>query len=108
MNQNNQGENDVQTCSKCSTQSPDAVLQCPTCGADLRQFSTTAVALKKFQANPRVANVRLVVPSAACPACQAFEGTYPKDAVPALPVEGCSEPNGCQCFYEPMLNEIYP
>jgi hypothetical protein len=98
----------VQTCSKCSTQSPDDALICPTCGSDLREFSTMAVALKKFQANTRVDNVRLVVPSTACPACRAVEGTYPKNAVPALPVEGCSETNGCQCFYEPMLNEIYP
>jgi len=66
------------------------------------------VALEKFIASPRVDNIRLVVPSTACPACRAMEGTYPKSGVPALPVEGCSEPNGCQCFYEPMLNEIYP
>ena len=64
--------------------------------------------MKKFQANSRVNNVRLVVPDNACPACRAVEGTYPKDKVPALPVEGCSETNGCHCFYEPMLNEIYP
>ena len=98
----------MQTCSKCFTQSPDEASTCPSCGADLHEFSTTAVALKKFQANPRVVNVRLVVPDGSCPACRAAEGTYPKNAVPALPVEGCSEPNGCQCFYEPMLNEIYP
>jgi len=98
----------VQICSKCHTQSADAALVCPGCGADLRQFSTTAVALKKFQENPRVVNVRLVVPDDSCPACRAVEGTYPKTEVPALPISGCSEPNGCRCFYEPMLNEIYP
>ncbi len=98
----------MQTCSKCSTQSADSVTVCPTCGSDLSEFSTTAVALKKFQANPRVKNVRLVVPATACPACQAVEGTYEKELAPHLPVEGCSEPNGCQCYYEPMLTEIYP
>ncbi|HEX7395144.1 MAG TPA: hypothetical protein VF313_09490 [Anaerolineaceae bacterium] len=98
----------MQTCSKCSTQSPDAASICTTCGSDLHDFSTTAAALKKFQTNTRVDNVRLVVPGTACPACLAMEGTYPKNSVPPLPVEGCSEPNGCQCFYEPMLNEIYP
>jgi hypothetical protein len=98
----------VQICSKCQTQSPDAAVVCPRCAADLRQFSTTAAALKKFQANPRVQNVRLVVPGDACPACLALEGTYAKDQAPSLPVEGCSEPNGCRCFYEPMLTEIYP
>jgi hypothetical protein len=98
----------VQTCSKCATQSADNVLVCPTCQSNLREFSTVAVALKKFQANPRVYSVRLVVPTDACPACEEQEGTYPKDKVPPLPVEGCSEPTGCRAFYEPMLNEIYP
>jgi hypothetical protein len=98
----------VQICSKCQTQSADATMVCPGCGADLRQFSVAAAALKKFQANPRVQSVRLVVPGDACPACLALEGTYSKDQAPALPVEGCSEPNGCRCFYEPMLTEIYP
>ena len=98
----------MQTCSNCSTQSADNVLVCPRCQSNLREASTTAVALKKFQANARVNNVRLVVPTDACPACQELEGTYPKDKVPHLPVEGCSEPNGCRAFYEPMLNEIYP
>jgi hypothetical protein len=98
----------VQTCSKCSTQSADSVFVCPSCGSNLREFSTTAIALKKFQANPRVKNVRLMVPATACPACLAVEGTYEKEEAPHLPVEGCSETNGCQCFYEPMLTEIYP
>lgn len=98
----------MQICTKCQTQSADAALVCPGCGSDLRQTSTTAVALKKFQENPRVVNVRLVVPDEACPACLAVEGTYAKTDVPALPISGCSEANGCHCFYEPMLNEIYP
>jgi hypothetical protein len=98
----------VQTCLRCSTQSPDSAQICPACQADLREFSTTAAALKRIKANPRVRLVRLAVPDNACPACQAVEGTYPKDQVPALPVEGCSEPNGCRAFYEPLLDEIYP
>lgn len=98
----------MQTCSKCSTQSPDSILACPTCQADMRQFSLTAVALRRFLDNPRVKNIRLVVAEDACPACAAAEGTYEKEKAPALPVEGCSEVNGCRCFYEPMLDEIYP
>jgi hypothetical protein len=98
----------MQTCSRCSKQSPDSVLVCPYCQADLRELSTTAVALKRIRANTRVSAVRLAVPDDACPACHAIEGTYPKDKVPALPVEGCSEPNGCRGFYEPVLEEIYP
>ncbi len=98
----------MQTCSRCFTQSPDSALICPKCQADLREFSVTAASLKRIRANDRISAVRLAVPADACPACLAVEGTYPKDKVPALPVEGCSEPNGCRCFYEPVLEEIYP
>ena len=98
----------MQTCSKCNAQSPDAATQCVACQADLRQFSTTAVAIEKFRNNPRVENVRLVVSADACPVCSAHAGTYAKDEVPVLPIEGCSNPGGCHCFYEPMLNVIFP
>lgn len=98
----------MQTCSKCNAQSPDSASLCVNCQADLSEFSMTAVALKRLQANPRVLNVRVVVAHDCCPACYLVEGTYPKDQVPRLPVEGCSHANGCRCFYEPMLSEIYP
>jgi RNA polymerase subunit RPABC4/transcription elongation factor Spt4 len=98
----------MQICSNCAASSQDNAQICHKCGLDLREYSTTAVALKKFQNNTRVKNVRLVVPDDACPACRDVEGTYPKDQAPRLPVEGCSEKHGCQAFYEPMLNEIYP
>lgn len=98
----------VQTCSKCQTQSSDQTAICPKCGANLNQFSTTAVALQKMRDNPRVKNLRLVVAHDACPTCQAMEGTYQKDKTPTLPIEGCSHANGCRCFFEPMLDEIYP
>lgn len=65
-------------------------------------------ALKHFQENPRVKNIRLITYEDCCPVCASFEGTYQKDEVPSLPIEGCSHPNGCRCFYEPMLNAIYP
>jgi RNA polymerase subunit RPABC4/transcription elongation factor Spt4 len=102
------GEKAVQTCSRCNTQSGDSVSLCPNCGADLQELSTTAVSLKRLRLNPRVSVIRLVVSNNACPACQAVEGTYPKDEVPTLPVKGCSCAQGCTCFYEPLLNEIYP
>lgn len=98
----------MQTCSKCNTQSPDSATNCLNCQADLSEFSTTAVALKKFQANPRVLNVRLVVAHDCCPACRLVEGTYDKNQAPRLPVEGCSHNLGCRCYYEPMLSDIYP
>jgi hypothetical protein len=98
----------VQTCSRCNTQSPDTVSTCVNCGANLIEFSTTAMVLKQMQDNSRVKNIRLVVSHDACPACLGYEGTYAKDQVPQLPIEGCSHSNGCRCFYEPMLDEIYP
>jgi hypothetical protein len=67
-----------------------------------------SIALQKFQENPRVKNVRLIVSADCCQTCSELEGTYEKNNAPSLPIEGCSHPNGCRCFYEPMLNIIYP
>jgi hypothetical protein len=98
----------MQSCSLCHSNSPDSALVCINCSADLSRHSTTAVALARFQDNPRVEIIRLVVSEDACPACQEFAGNYAKDEAPALPVRGCSNPDGCKCFYEPLLNVIYP
>lgn len=98
----------MQICSQCNAQSPDSAVYCLNCQADLREKSTTAIALQRFRKNSRVKNVRLVVAHDCCPACRLAEGTYNKDQVPDLPVEGCSHALGCRCFYEPMLSEIYP
>ena len=98
----------MQTCSQCNAQSPDTALNCVNCSADLKELSSTAVALKEFASNPRVNYVRLLVAEDSCPACQALEGTYEKDSVPVLPVEGCSHATGCRCFYQPYLNTIFP
>jgi hypothetical protein len=97
----------MQTCTTCQAQSPDSATNCVTIG-DLSEFSSSAVALKRLQSNPRVLHVRLVVAHDCCPACRSVEGSYPKDGLPNLPVEGCSHALGCRCFYEPMLSEIYP
>lgn len=98
----------MQTCSKCLTQSPDNIKICPNCQANLAEFSTTAVARRRLQENTRVNRIRLSVAADACPVCQEMQGTYPKGQVPILPIEGCSHANGCRCFYEPVLDEIYP
>lgn len=98
----------MQTCSRCNTQSPDTEVTCPQCGSDLKEFSNAAVSLRKFQENSRVIAVNLIVHEDACPACQQIQGTYPKDRAPKLPVEGCSHPEGCRCFYKPLLEEIFP
>jgi len=98
----------MQTCSQCNAQSPDSALHCINCSADLKELSSTAVARKEFESNPRVKFVRLLVAVDSCPACQALEGTYEKDAIPSLPVEGCSHESGCRCFYQPYLTTIFP
>lgn len=98
----------MQTCSLCFTQSPDSALKCVSCQANLSENSTTAVALKHFQANPRIQYVRISVTGDACPDCAQHQRTHPKDQVPALPIEGCSHERGCRCFYEPVLDELFP
>jgi len=98
----------VQTCSICQTQTSDTVRYCPNCQADLQQNSTTAVVLKKHQANPRVSLIKISICGDACPACYEAGGAYAKDAVPRLPIESCSHALGCRCFYEPVLEEVYP
>lgn len=98
----------MQSCSLCQLNSPDSALVCMNCSADLSRYSTAAVTLARFQDNPRVEIIRLVVSDDACPACLEIAGNYAKDEAPALPVQGCSNPDGCKCFYEPLLNVIYP
>ncbi len=98
----------MQTCSRCQTLAPDNASNCPNCDADLKEFSASAVALREFRQNARVYAVHVAMAEDACPACEAIQGTYTKENVPTLPVEGCSHPHGCRCFYQPMLSEIYP
>ncbi|MEA4909561.1 MAG: hypothetical protein VB089_18210 [Anaerolineaceae bacterium] len=98
----------MQTCSRCSANSPDSALLCVQCHADLKDFSTTAVALKNFRENKRVTGVRISVDANCCPACREAQGAYSLDDVPTLPIPGCSHTNGCRCFYDPILNQIYP
>jgi hypothetical protein len=66
----------------------------------------TSIARKKFVENPRVLYIRVMVSNDCCPACREAEGAYSKDEVPSLPVEGCSSPYGCRCFYQPFLDEL--
>ena len=98
----------MQTCIKCDTLSPDTAKTCIKCGANLSEYSSTAVSLKKLQANPRVSHVIVSVPDKACPACNAAQGNYAKDELPRLPVKGCSCAGGCKAFYQPVLNIIFP
>lgn len=73
-----------------------------------KRLADAEAALKRMQENPRVSKIVVVVPADACPACQEVFGTYPKDQVPALPMDACTHPLGCRAFYQPFLDEIYP
>jgi hypothetical protein len=98
----------VQNCSKCHVFSPDEADSCVNCGVDLHTWSEAAVALKQLQINPRVIYIRISVSHDCCPACRQIEGAYAKETVPHLPVEGCSHEGGCRCFYQPVLEVIFP
>lgn len=52
--------------------------------------------------------VRILVAPDACPVCRAFEGAYPLDNVPELPLEGCSRVDGCNAVYAPVLDLYGP
>lgn len=98
----------MRTCTVCNASSPDTAKKCVRCDADLAVHSHTAKALSDFRLNERVYEIRLIVSHDCCPACREKEGAYPKDAVPELPVQGCSHALGCRCYYQPALVEVYP
>jgi hypothetical protein len=52
--------------------------------------------------------VRILINHDACPYCAASEGVYEFDEVPELPHESCSHPDGCRCFYAPVLDFFGP
>lgn len=98
----------MQTCNKCNQISPDSESNCISCGANLSDFSEFAISRKKLIENSRVTAIRISVSKNACPTCRQIEGVYTKQTLPTLPVEGCSNPNGCKCHYAPILDEIFP
>lgn len=52
--------------------------------------------------------VRILASHDSCPVCRRVEGAYSFDDVPELPIEGCSHPMGCRCFYAPVLDRLGP
>jgi hypothetical protein len=52
--------------------------------------------------------VRILANRDSCPYCQAMERVYDFDEVPELPHEACSHPDGCRCFYAPVLDYFGP
>jgi len=98
----------MRTCSNCHLQFSDETLICPNCETDLASGAVKAKDVQELIDNSRVKNLRLIVARDACPACQAMQGTYFKEDVPALPIHGCSSPDGCRCMVVPLLTEIHP
>jgi RNA polymerase subunit RPABC4/transcription elongation factor Spt4 len=98
----------VQTCSKCFHISPDQESLCLNCGVDLSEFSEHAISRKQLINNSRVTAIRISVGKNACPVCKLAEGVYNKENLPHIPIQGCSGPNGCECIYAPILDEIFP
>ena len=52
--------------------------------------------------------VRILANHDSCPVCRSVEGAYAFGDVPELPLEGCSHPMGCRCFYAPVLDRRGP
>ena len=66
--------------------------------------------LKQIMDSPRASHVFIVTPDRTCPMARQIQGTYPKNSpdIPELPHEGCSNPGGCMCRYEPFVDEVGP
>jgi len=58
--------------------------------------------------NGLATKVRILTHRDCCPYCEAMEGAYEFDEVPVLPHEECSHPDGCRCFYAPVLDKFGP
>jgi len=58
--------------------------------------------------NGLATKVRILTHRDCCPYCEAMEGTYSFEDVPELPHEECSHPEGCRCFYAPVLDFFGP
>ena len=74
---------------------------------DARRREEQRAALERIR-NGLATRVRILVSSDACPVCRAHEGAYEFDAVPELPLEGCSHPDGCNAVYAPVLDLYGP
>lgn len=58
--------------------------------------------------NGLATKVRILTHRDCCPYCKAMEGAYSFDDVPMLPHEECAHPDGCRCFYAPVLDHFGP
>jgi hypothetical protein len=81
--------------------------------AEVGRESEERVALRHRQALDRIrgglsTKVRILASHDSCPVCMAAEGAYDFEDVPSLPIEDCSHPAGCRCFYAPVLDLFGP
>ncbi len=65
-------------------------------------------ALTRIREGGIATKVRILANHDCCPACNVMAGAYEFDAVPELPIEGCSHPQGCRCSYAPILDRYGP
>ncbi len=72
-----------------------------------QQRAENQAALQKIK-DGLATKVRILTNPDCCPVCQAHDGAYAFDEVPELPIEGCSHPDGCRCFYAPVLDMFGP
>jgi hypothetical protein len=63
---------------------------------------------EKIQAGGIATKIRILANHDNCPVCRRVEGAYDFDDVPELPLEGCSHPMGCRCYYAPVLDRRGP
>ena len=75
--------------------------------ADVTKRAAQQKALEQIK-NGLATKVRIMANRDCCPTCRAAAGAYDFDEVPELPHEGCSHPDGCRCFYEPVLDRFGP
>lgn len=64
--------------------------------------------LEKIQQGGIATKVRILANQDSCPVCRSVEGAYAFEEVPELPLEGCSHPMGCRCYYAPVLDRRGP
>lgn len=73
-----------------------------------KQAEAHQEALARIKEGGVATKVRILASHDSCPVCRTLEGAYEFDAVPSLPIEGCSHPLGCRCRYEPVLDRFGP
>ena len=70
-------------------------------------YAQRAVARYKLgiRAHGAIQGVRIITASNSCGNCRALARTiYEPDQVPMIPIQQCTNPNGCRCAYSPVMS----